>query len=376
MPGLANAHTHIAMTLLRGWGSDLNLHDWLFTKIFPAEDRLTNEFVRTGSRLAFAELFRFGVTSIADMYFYMDQVAIAAKESGARASLARSVSVTSGPNGSLGLAQARSLIDDWNGAEDGRIIVAVSPHSEYTTSDELNRKLIALAREKNVPIHVHLSETRSETEECVKRHGLTPVMYYNSLGAFDSHVMAAHCIFVNDEDIDTLTAHGAMISHNPVSNLKLASGVMPLPKLLEKGALVALGTDGVASNNTHNLWEEIRLTGILHKGVSGDPTTISPLQVMKMATENGAVGMGFEDCGRLEKGKRADLIFINDAQPHYVPCEDVPSALVYSAQGSDVTLTMVNGRVVYKDGEYKTLDVERDMALTREYFHIMTAPSR
>lgn len=360
------------MTLLRGWGSDLNLHDWLFTKIFPAEDRLTSEYVRVGSRLAFAELFRFGVTSIADMYFFMDDVANAAMECGARASLARSVSSTSGPNGSVGLREERELIDAWNGAGDGRIIIAVSPHSEYTTNDALNRELIALAREKRLPIHVHLSETRSETDECIARHGLTPVMYYKSLGAFDSHVMAAHCVYANDEDISVLTKSGAMISHNPVSNLKLASGVMPLPKMLDAGALVALGTDGVASNNTHNLWEEIRLAGILHKGVSGDPTVVSPLQVMRMATENGAAGMGFADCGRLESGKRADLILLCDDKPHFVPCEDVPSALVYSAQGSDVTLTMVNGRVVYKDGEYKTMDAERDMALTREYFHRMT----
>ena len=358
MPGLCNAHTHMAMSLLRGLGSDLNLQDWLENAIFPAEDKLTHETATAGVMLSIMEQLRFGVTSFADMYYFMDGAAEAVKETGIRALLTRGL-VGDVSADSTRLDENIDLIRRYHGACDGRIRCGLGTHAEYTNNEASLIRQAEVAREFGCSVHVHVSETAKEVAECKERHGgLSPVKYLYNLGLLTPNTLAAHCVHVDEEDIALLARSGASVAHNPISNLKLASGVMPLGRMLDAGINVALGTDGCASNNTLNLWEEIRLTAILHKGVSGDPTLITPRQVLSMATIGGARAMGFEDVGYLRPGYRADIILVDATGAHMQPCKDPAVNLTYSAQGSDVFMTMVDGKVLYEDGAFLTLDAQ------------------
>jgi len=370
MPGLVNAHTHLSMTLLRGIGSDQVLQDWLEKDVWPAEERLTPAFAKVGAELGLLEQIRFGVTAFADQYFYMDAVADAVMQSGARALLTRGL-IAFGDKGER-LAENVALFQQYHGAAEGRIRVGIGTHGEYTNTDESIRAHVEAAWELGAMIHVHIAETRAEAEGCKsRRNGRTVVRYLADMGLLDIPTLAAHCVWVDDADIDLLAEKKVAVAHNPVSNLKLASGVMPLPRMLERGIQVSLGTDGAASNNNLNLWEEAKLTGILHKGVSGDPTLITPSQVLAMATVNGARAMGFEDVGMLLPGWRADMILLEAGLPHRVPCVDPAADLVYSAQGADVRMTMVDGHVLYLDGEYLTLDKERIVAEAKQASDVM-----
>lgn len=354
MPGLCNTHTHLAMTLLRGLGSDLVLQDWLEKAIFPAEDKLTHETATAGAMLGIMEQLRFGVTAFADMYYFMDGVAEAVQETGIRALLTRGlVGDISDPSR---LHENIDLIRRYHNACDGRIRCGLGTHAEYTNTEASLLRQAEVARELGCAVHVHASETLKETRECMERHGgLSPVKYLDTLGLMGPKTLAAHCVHVDDADIELLADRGVSVAHNPISNLKLASGVMPLEKMQRAGVNIALGTDGCASNNTLNLFEEIRVAAILHKGVSGDPTCVSPAQVLSMASVNGARAMGFEDVGLIREGQRADIILVDTACAHMTPCHDPAVGIVYSAQGSDVFMTMVDGRVLYQDGEFKTL---------------------
>ncbi len=371
MPGLTNAHTHLSMTLLRGVGSDQNLQDWLEKAIWPAEDKLTAEFARVGAQLGLLEQLRFGVTAYADQYFFMDQVVQATIEAGARGLLTRGL-IAFGDDGSR-LKENIDLFHQYDGAADGRIRIGFGTHAEYTNTDDSIRAHVAAAQKMGVRFHVHISETSAETEQCKQRHdGKTPTRYLADLGMLDMPTLAAHCVWCDEADMDILAEKQVTVAHNPVSNLKLASGVMPLKAMLDRGIRVALGTDGVASNNTLNLWEEVRLTAMLHKGVQYDPTIISPAQVLTMATLHGAEGMGFDKVGMLLPDWHADIILVRADVPHMVPCIDPSANLVYAAQGSDVRLTMVDGRVLYEDGAYTTLDKEKIMAEAVRAAHVMT----
>ncbi len=371
MPGLTNAHTHLSMTLLRGVGSDQNLQDWLEKHIWPAEDRLTADFAYVGAQLGLLEQLRFGVTAYADQYFFMDQVVRATEEAGARGLLTRGL-IAFGDDGSR-LKENIALFKQYDGAADGRIRIGFGTHAEYTNTDDSIRTHVEAAKAIGARFHVHISETRTETEQCKQRHdGRTPTRYLADMGMLDMPTLAAHCVWCDEEDMDILAEKQVTVAHNPVSNLKLASGVMPLKAMLDKGIRVALGTDGVASNNTLNLWEEVRLTAMLHKGVSYDPTIISPAQVLSMATLHGAEGMGFDKAGMLLSGWHADIILVRADVPHMVPCIDPAANLVYAAQGSDVRLTMVDGCVLYRDGEYTTLDREKIIAEAGKAAHVMT----
>ncbi len=371
MPGLTNAHTHLSMTLLRGVGSDRVLQDWLENAVWPAEEKLTSDFARVGAQLGLLEQFRFGVTAFADQYFYMDAVAEAAIEAGSRALLTRGL-IAFGDNGER-LAENVALFEQYHNAADGRIRVGIGTHGEYTNTDASVRAHVEAAQRLGAIIHVHISETQAETEGCKQRHeGRSPTRYFADMGLLDVPVLAAHCVWCDEDDLALLAAKQVTVAHNPVSNLKLASGVMPLPRMQELGIRVALGTDGTASNNTLNLWEEVKLTGILHKGVGGDPTLVSPAQVLAMATANGARGMGFENVGLLLPGWHADLVLLDAGAPHLVPCIDPAANLVYAAQGSDVRMTMVDGRIVYRDGEYPTLDKEKILAEAARAANVMT----
>jgi len=354
MPGLCNMHTHTPMTLLRSIGSDLPLDRWLHEAIFPVEKHLTDDAVRAGSDLGIMEMLRFGTTSFNDMYMHMDMEAEAVRDSGMRALLGHGV--VDFDESCSDLLPNIALIEKWNHAADDRIRISLAPHSEGATTQKLMEKVLEAAKTYKVPVHVHVSETKLDFDGSMERRGLTPPKYLEKLGLTKHPILAAHCVWFTDEDIELFARCGAVILHNPISNLKLASGVAPIAKMLKMGCKVALGTDGVASNNNLNLWEEIKLMPMLQKGITLDPTVVSPAQTIAAATSVGARALGYENLGLLKEGYLADLILIRVNDAHMVPCHDLESNLVYSAQGSDVALTMVNGKVLYRNGEYTTLD--------------------
>ena len=354
MPGLCNMHTHTPMTLLRSIGSDLPLDRWLNEAIFPVEKHLTDEAVRAGSDLGIMEMLRYGTTSFNDMYMHMDMEAEAVRDSGMRALLGHGV--VDFDESCQDLLPNIALIEKWNHAADDRIRVSLAPHSEGATTQKVLEQIRDAAEKYHVPVHIHVSETKLDYDGSCERRGLTPAQYLDRLGLLDHSVLAAHCVWFTDEDIELFARKGAVILHNPVSNLKLASGVAPIAKMLKAGCKVALGTDGVASNNNLNLWEEIKLMPMLQKGVSLDPTVVSPAQTTAAATSVGAKALGYENLGLLKEGYLADLILVDMHGAHMAPCNDLESNLVYSAQGSDVNLTMVHGKVLYRNGEFTTLN--------------------
>lgn len=354
MPGLCNMHTHTPMTLLRSIGSDLPLDRWLNEAIFPVEKHLTDEAVRAGSDLGIIEMLRFGTTSFNDMYMHMDMEAEAVRDSGMRALLGHGV--VDFDESCSDLLPNIELIEKWNHAADDRIRVALAPHSEGATTRKVMEQIRDAAEKYQVPVHVHVSETKLDYDGSLERRGLTPPQYLDKLGMLEYPVLAAHCVWFTDEDIELFARKGAVVLHNPVSNLKLASGVAPISKMLQAGCKVALGTDGVASNNNLNLWEEIKLMPMLQKGITLDPTVVSPAQTIAAATSVGAQAMGYQNLGLIKEGYLADLILIRLSDAHMHPFNDLESNLVYSAQGSDVCLTMVNGKVLYRDGVFTTLD--------------------
>ncbi len=365
--GFYNAHGHSAMTALRGYADDLPLRRWLFEKIFPAEDKLTAKVVKNATSLAIAEMIASGTVSFSDMYFFMDETANAVVESGIKANLCRGF--TSGKDTDMStdirFAEGKRLVNEFNGYDDGRIISEMTIHAEYTNADAPVRIIAEYAKENHLGIQVHLSETRSEHDECIERHGMTPAEWFESLGVLDVPVTAAHCVYVTDSDIAKLAAHGSSVVHCPISNLKLGSGVLPIEKLLKAGINVALGTDGASSNNRLDMLHELQTAAILHKGVNTEPTIMPATSIFKIATKNGAIAQRRNDCGEIKVGNRADLVLLNCDTPHNLPLYDPYSMIAYSAMSTDVLMTMVDGRVLYKDGEYKTLDIEKIKAEAR-----------
>lgn len=364
MPGLCNMHTHTPMTLLRSIGSDLPLDRWLNEAIFPVEKHLTDDAVRAGTDLGIMEMLRYGTTSFNDMYMRMDMEAEAVRDSGMRALLGHGV--VDFDESCSDLLPNIALIEKWNHAADDRIRVALAPHSEGATTQKVLEKIRDAAETYQVPIHIHVSETKLDFDGSIERRGLTPPQYLDKLGLLEYPVLAAHCVWFTDEDIDLFARKEVVILHNPISNLKLASGIAPIAKMLKAGCKVTLGTDGVASNNNLNLWEEIKLMPMLQKGVSLDPTVVSPAQTIAAATSVGARALGYENLGLLREGYLADLILMDMNGAHMSPCNDLESNLVYSAQGSDVTMTMVHGKVLYRNGEFTTLDAKLVMERARK----------
>ncbi len=360
LPGLCNIHTHLAMDLLRGYGENLSLQDWLFTRIFPFEAKLSSNAIYWGAQLAIAESLRFGVTAATDMYMDVDAVCRAAAASGFKLNAALMAPVGADKTGEQPFPGAMAALERWHNYDGGRIKIDSYIHAEYTTDEATCLLMRDIAKAHGLNMHLHLSETKLEHEECKGRHGgLTPAGWFARLGVFDVPTTVAHAVWVDDADIEVLAAHGVTVAHNPVSNLKLASGIAPVPQMLAAGVNVGLGTDSSASNNNQNLWEEMKLMGLLHKANTGDPTVITPREVLQAATLNGAKSQGREDTGVIAVGKRADLQLLNIDQPHYAPCYDWLNNLVFAAQGADVVLTMVDGQILYRDGEYPTLDVEQ-----------------
>jgi 5-methylthioadenosine/S-adenosylhomocysteine deaminase len=363
IPGLIDAHTHMPMTLFRGLADDLPLHTWLEKHIWPAERRFIHpETVRWGSRLGVAELLRSGVTTVCDMYFYEDEVATVVDELGGRAVLGQAFFDVTSPQGldlEDNVSYAEQFIARWRGHP--RIVPALAPHAPYTVSPELYRRLHALAERHDVLLLTHVAETRDEDRDVRARYGRSPTRHLASLGLVDERLVAAHCVWVDGEEIELLAAGGAGVVHNPRSNLKLGSGIAPVPDLLRAGIHVGLGTDGAASNNELDLFAEIQMAALIHKGVRLDPRAVPAAVAFEMATIGGARALRLDHLiGSLEVGKRADLTIIDLDEDNLVPLYDPLSHLAYAVESSDVRTVLVDGRVVLEDGRLTTAD-EREI---------------
>jgi len=351
-PGLVNAHTHAAMTLFRSYADGLTLEDWLYNKIFPAEDRLCGEDVYNGTMLSMLEMMASGCTAFHDMYFFTEDIMRAVIDTGMRGKICRGLvnGETSGFENDERIHGNIDFYKKYNGYNDGQITVGFGMHSVYTCSPQYLKYCADAVKELGAMAHIHLSETETEVKNCVAAYGKTPTELMCEAGIFSSPTVAAHCVHLTDSDIEILKENNVSVAFNPSSNLKLKSGIAPIEKLLEKGINVALGTDGASSNNNLNMFEEMHI-GALLSGVSS-------AEAFKMATVSGAKAMGLP-VGEIKEGAVADLILIDTDKPHFYPVHDVRANMIYSAQGSDVYLTMVNGKILYKNGEYKTADFEK-----------------
>jgi 5-methylthioadenosine/S-adenosylhomocysteine deaminase len=370
LPGLINAHTHMSMSLFRGLADDLALDDWLNKYIFPAESRfVTRDFVTWSTRLSLLEMLRGGTTTVADMYYFEEQVAEAAKAAGMRGVLGETVIGFPSPDSktpAAELAYTASFLKHWKG--DPLITPAVAPHSIYTCSEELLKQATALARENQAPLLIHLAEAPFEMEKSRKEHGLTPVQYLARIGLLGPNVLGAHCIWLDQADIRTLAHFGVGCSYNPSSNMKTAAGLMPAVELLAAGVPVGLATDGPASNNTQDMFEEMDLAAKEQKFARMDPKALVAQQVVEMATITGARALHLErQIGSLEVGKKADLIVVDTSAPHATPMYNVYSAIVYSLKSSDVRSTIVGGKVLMEDRRMLTLDEPAILAKAAEY---------
>lgn len=347
MPGLINAHTHTAMTVLRSYADDMNLQDWLFQKIFPYEDTLTEDVVYRASINGIMEMLASGTTCFHDMYFFQEETAKAAKLLGMRGVLNEGITDSVLDRKLEKTERLFKAIEN----SGGRLRVGVSPHAVYTCSPDTLRRCAAFAKEHGLQIHTHLSETKKENIDCEKEYGMSPTALMEECGLMERPLVAAHGVWLSEKDLEILKKHGAAVVHNPVSNLKLASGVADVPAMRRRGITVALGTDGASSNNNLDLFEEIKLTGILHKGIHYDPTLLPAWEVLKMATVGGARALGFSDLGMLKTGYLADVILLDFHAPHFVPNHNTVANLVYTARGSDVVCTIVDGKIVYTKEE-------------------------
>jgi len=363
LPGLVNTHTHAAMTSFRGMADDLPLMDWLQDHIFPAEARLDHDQVKTGTLLACAEMILSGTTCFCDMYLFEDAVAEAAHQAGMRAVVGEVLYDFPSPNyGPIdaGFAYTEQLIAKWR--NDPLITIAVEPHSPYLCAPDLLRRAGDIARQHDLPLVIHLAETRSEVETIKDRHGVTPVRHLANLDLLYPGLLACHGVMLTDDDMDLLQSHDVKIAHNAESNMKLASGIAPVPQLLARGICVGLGTDGCASNNNLDLMSEMDTVAKLHKVNTLDPTVLDAETVLGMATIEGARALGLADrIGSLEPGKEADVIMIDTRQPHLTPLYHPASHLVYAARGGDVSASIINGQVVMENRQLLTLDRDRVM---------------
>jgi 5-methylthioadenosine/S-adenosylhomocysteine deaminase len=358
LPGLIDGHTHLPMTLFRGLADDLPLHAWLEQHVWPAEQQFLNpETVRWGARLGAAELIRSGVTTCCDMYFYEDTVAEAVEEAGLRAILGQGLIEAGGAAADVErkVAETQRFVERWRGH--GRIVPAVAPHAPYTVSPDFFRRLHALAERLGVPLLTHLAETKGEVRDIADRYGRTPVRHLAHLGVLTDRLIAAHCVWVDAEEVGLLAAARAGVVHCPRSNLKLASGIAPVPDLLAAGARLGLGTDGAASNNELDLFAEIQAAALIHKGVRLDPLAVPAPAALEMATLGGARALKLDHLtGSLEAGKRADVVVLDLEENNLVPLYDPVSHLAYAAAAADVRTVLIDGRVVLDDGKLLTLD--------------------
>lgn len=366
MPGLYNAHSHVPMTLLRGMGENMPLDRWLNDAIFPFEALMTDEDAYYATLAGIGEMLRFGVVSCTDMYYHSEARARAIIESGAKCNLGHSV-LDFDPDISYDQipesVKNKELVAEFHGAANGRLLVDYNLHAEYTSTEKVARGLAQAAKEQGVRMQVHVCETASEVQGCKERHnGMTPVEYLAECGIFDVPTTAAHCVWLTEHDRSILAEKGVFVATCPASNAKLGSGIASVVAMRQAGITVALGTDGVASNNNHNMFKDIYLLALMERAQKANPLGLSSSDLIQIATRNGALSQGRTDCGNIAVGNKADLIVLDIDTPWMKPVDDLVGALIYSAQGSDVVLTMVDGEVLYKNGEYLTIDVERALS--------------
>ena len=363
MPGLVNTHTHAAMTLFRGLADDVALMSWLNDYIFPAEAALDDDQVYSGALLACAEMILSGTTTFCDMYLFEDAVARAAHTAGMRAVVGEVLFDFPSPHyGPLerGFEYTSTLIETYR--DDPLITIAVEPHSPYLCAPALLKRACELAGRHRLPLVTHVAETESEVQTLRQRFGRTPVEHLEALGVLGPNVLACHCVRLSEADIRRLQRHDVKVSHNPESNMKLASGIAPVPELLAAGVCVGIGTDGAASNNNLDLFLEMDTAAKLHKVNRLDPTVLDAATVLRMATCDGARALGLQArIGSLEPGKQADVIILDTRRPHWTPLYHPASQLVYAARGSDVTTAVINGQIVMEDRRILTFDVEKAM---------------
>jgi 5-methylthioadenosine/S-adenosylhomocysteine deaminase len=366
IPGLINTHTHIPMSLFRGISDDLDLQEWLTKYIFPAEAKnVTEAFVRAGTRLGLAEMIRGGTTAYCDMYYFEDAIADETFRAGVRGVLGETIidfPVADNKTNSEAMAYAEKFINRWK--NNSLIVAALAPHAPYTVSTEHLKAIRALSDKTNAPVVIHVAETQKEVSDISKQYGARPVTYLSKIGFLNNRTIAAHVVFANDAELDILKNLGVGIAHNPQSNMKLASGVAPVPQMLLKNLPVGLGTDGAASNNDLDMWEEMDTAAKLHKVFSGDPKVVSAMQAFEMATIRGARALHLENLiGSIETGKRADLVIVDFDDLHQTPYFNVYSSLVYATKASDVRTVIINGKIVMLDRRLLTLD-ENDIKKT------------
>lgn len=361
LPGLVNCHTHAAMTLLRGYADDLPLMPWLETKIWPFEEHLTAEDVYWGTMLAIVEMIKSGTTTFIDMYFFMDKVAQAVEETGIRAVLSRGM-VGFNPNAQTALEESKSFTETWHGTANGRITTMLGPHAPNTCPPDYLKKVLAVAEQLNVGIHIHIAETLSEVESIAKDYGKTPVEYLQDTGLLSRPTVGAHCVHLSDNDIAILKSNDVRVAHNPESNMKLASGIAPIPKLMAAGITVGLGTDGASSNNDLDLLAEMKSASFLQKVATMDPTVLPAYTSLELATINGAKVLRLDqEIGTLEPGKKADIILFDFEQPHLYPQHDIFAHLTYAAQSADIKTVIIDGKILMKDRKMVALDEEKIM---------------
>jgi 5-methylthioadenosine/S-adenosylhomocysteine deaminase len=368
LPGLVNGHTHAAMTLFRGLADDLPLMQWLENYIFPAERNMDAEFVYTGTLLALAEMILSGTTTFCDMYLFEEEVAKAAKKAGVRCLVGEVLYDFPSPNyGSVekGIEYTESLIQKWQ--DDPIVSIAVEPHSLFTCSPELLTASNELALKHGVPLIIHVAETLNEVSEIKRKYAKTPIEHLDSLGLLGAHLIADHCVHLGQSEITKMAECDVKVVHNPESNMKLASGIAPIPELIKQGVTVGLGTDGCASNNNLDLFSEMDTAAKLHKVHTMDPTVVDAVTVLRMATIEGARALGLQDItGSLEIGKKADVIVIDTHKPHLTPMYNATSHLVYAASGNDVIHSVINGKLIMEDRKLLTLDLDEIIAHSRE----------
>ena len=363
IPGLVNAHTHVAMTLFRGAADDKPLDAWLQEDIWPVEAALEGADVRAGAALGVAEMIRSGTTAFADMYFFMPEVASVVEEAGLRARLCRGC-LSAGKAEDAAHEDFRAGLEfarEYDGAANGRIQTMFGPHSLTTVEEELFREYVPRAREAGIPVHLHANETESEVDPLVAEHGVRPLVYADDLGVLDGDTYLAHGVHLDEQEIDLLAERGVGIAHCPSANMKLASGMAPIQELLDAGVTVGLGTDGPASNNDLDLLGEMQTAALLGKLAADDASAVAAPTALRMATEAGATLLGI-DSGRIEAGANADLAVLDLDVPHLRPAHDLVSHLVYAARGSDVRHTVCDGDVLMRDREIQTLDIDDVMA--------------
>ena len=355
MPGFINAHTHVGMSYFRNYGNDNDLMTWLNDYIFPAEEKLTEEIVYNASLLSFAEMIRSGTTCFADMYFFEEATIKALEIAKLRGQLARGL--TAPDLNETKLSENLRLYKKYDGLNK-KIEIALGPHAIYTNNKDYLKRIADISKEYNIPIHIHLSETKVENDECLKKYGKSPSEVFDECGIFDGRVIAAHGVHLSDNDLDILKEKEVSIVHNPSSNLKLSSGICDVSRLLDYGINVCLGTDSASSNNKQSMLKEIEIASLISKLKTAD--NLKAYDVLKMATINGSKALGIDNMvGTIEVGKNADIILIDIDNINHLPCNDLIASICYSTYDSDISYVMIQGDIVYENGTYNYLDIDK-----------------